>query len=124
MENREKYAGRWENQYGSVMELDVDAEGRITGRFCTKVGRDETKDLWQGNWFDVVGFANGDLISFVVNYKTSGAMSSVSGRFVPGKKSQSGRHRIETMGHTSFDVPEEERWRGTSSTSVVYDKIV
>lgn len=122
MDNFQKFSGLWHNQYGSEVDLAIDSSGRVSGKFLTKVGRSEIpRELWENYWFDVVGFVNGDLISFVVCYTSTGALSAVSGRYVSAEKSKSGVKQIKTMGYTAFNVSDQDIWRGTSATSVIYE---
>ena len=69
------FGGTWENELGSTMSLDVDRDGRVTGRYWTAVGeprRDEG--------FELVGFASGDLLSFTVDFGRYGSLTSWVGQ--------------------------------------------
>jgi hypothetical protein len=55
------WSGSWRNQYGSVLEITDESNGRIAGRF-----RSEVDGRIKGHWVDVVGVHQDDLISFVI----------------------------------------------------------
>jgi hypothetical protein len=56
------WIGSWRNQYGSVLEITEESNGRIEGRFQSAVdGRIKGKQV------AVVGVHQGDLISFIFN---------------------------------------------------------
>jgi hypothetical protein len=57
------YRGRWVNQNGSMLSIDEQIEGRITGRFVSRKGR-AAKDVS----YAVLGVVNGELASFVVSF--------------------------------------------------------
>lgn len=121
MNGRTDLNGIWHNPYGSEMTLEVDKTGRISGKFRTGVGRVETKKDWDGSWFDLVGFSNGDLVSFVVHFNSTGAMCSVIGRLVSNSNGMTPQ-RIETLSYTSFNMPEEDHWKATVAAAVVYER--
>lgn len=118
--NNQRFSGAWHNQYGSEIRFEVDESGSLKGKFRTNVGRNETRELWADTWFDVVGFVNGDLISFVINYHSIGTISAVSGRYVSKEKSKSEMNKIETVGYTSFNFSERDQWRSTAVTTNTY----
>lgn len=113
----QKFSGTWHNQYGSELRLEVSTDGRIAGKFRTNVGRAEARDQWQETWFDVTGFVNNDLISFVINYHSIGTLSAVSGRLKQGDKGP----RIEALGYTSFNFEPQDHWRSTAVTTNIYE---
>lgn len=115
MKKENELNGIWHNQYGSEMKIEIDSSGRISGKFRTAVGRSETKKDWQDTWYELLGFLNQDLISFVVNFGT-GAIYTVTGRL-----SQS-RDEIETLSFTIYDLPEQDHWRSVTTASVKYKR--
>ncbi len=56
------WIGSWRNQYGSVLEITDESNGRIEGRF-----RSAVDNRIKGQQVAVVGVHQGDLISFVIN---------------------------------------------------------
>jgi hypothetical protein len=56
------WVGSWRNQYGSMLEITSDANGRIDGSFQTAVD-----SSIKGQQVAVVGVHQGDLISFAVS---------------------------------------------------------
>ena len=67
-------AGRWRSRLGSTMELTVDDAHQIHGTFHTAVGSlDPTRP------FPLVGFAEGDAISFSVDFGRHGSVAAWAG---------------------------------------------
>lgn len=116
MENTKTLNGIWHNQYGSEMKIEVDRSGRICGQYKTAVGRPETQDRWKENWFDLVGFLNEDMLSFVVNFNSTGAMCVVTGKL---SKSQD---RIETLTYTNYNLPQNENWKSVTAAAVIFER--
>lgn len=115
MEN--EFSGIWHNQYGSELKLEADAEGRVIGKFRTAVGRAETKHIWKDRWFDVIGFANGELISLAINYGSEArGMSVISGKMLCNGSDR----KIETQSFVRFSLVKEEGWRELNVCSVDY----
>jgi hypothetical protein len=114
-----KFTGKWINNYGSEAHLEVDAAGRVLGKFRTAVGREETEHLWKNKWFDVTGYAGGDVISFVTNFTEAGVISVVSGKIVTLKN---GEQKLETITHTRFSLPEKDTYRENVIASLVYER--
>src|SRR5690242_19638483 len=113
--------GVWQNQYGSEIKIEVDKSGRLFGKFRTAVGRSETKNDWEDTWFDLIGFVNGDLISFVVNFVSTGAIYSVIGRLISDPKSETSQ-RIDVLCDTTFNVPEQDSWKSVIASSEVFKR--
>lgn len=114
--------GSWHNGYGSDMNLEVDDSGVVRGKFRTAVGRAETKTLWQNRWFDVIGFVNGDLLSFVVNFDSPGAMLVANGRLVRSETEGAPVHCIETISLNRFNLPDEDSWKSVTTNACNYER--
>ncbi len=69
------FNGRWRNELCSEMQLNVDEEGNVSGKYKTAVGNPDP-----GEEFDLVGFASGDLLSFTVNFGSYGSLTSWAGQ--------------------------------------------
>lgn len=69
------FNGKWRNELHSEMTLEVDAQGNVTGKYKTGVGTPTPSEE-----FDLVGFASGDLLSFIVNFGACGSLTSWSGQ--------------------------------------------
>ncbi|MCP3988859.1 MAG: hypothetical protein GY724_07285 [Actinomycetia bacterium] len=70
-------AGKWRNRLGSTMELTVDGNHRIDGTFHTGVGVPDKKPA-----FHVVGFAEGDAVTFCVDFGSLGSVAAWAGHHV------------------------------------------
>lgn len=113
------FSGVWKNEFDSMLTISVEENGVVRGQFCTMVGRAETKHAWDGNWFDVIGFANGSLISFLVNYDKSHALSANVGTLV----SKNGEEQMVVKGHFLQEMPPELRWMQTIATSNTFVRV-
>jgi hypothetical protein len=69
--------GQWRNSLGSTMELTADGHHRIDGTFRTGVGVPD-KD----SGFHVVGFAEGDAVSFCVDFGAVGSVAAWAGHHI------------------------------------------
>jgi hypothetical protein len=69
------FNGKWRNELKSEMNLTVDAQGNVSGKFKTGVGEPSPTEE-----FDLVGFASGDLLSFTVNFGSYGSLTSWAGQ--------------------------------------------
>jgi hypothetical protein len=68
------WKGRWRNQYGSIVDITEDANGRITGTFKTAL-----KDSgFYGQEVPIIGIHQGDCVSFVAGGKTAAGDAAVS----------------------------------------------
>jgi len=109
-------AGTWHNQHGSVMDLRVGGDGKITGRFKTGVGLSGC-----GEDFALTGFVEGDMIAFTVDF---GARRSLTA-WVGHACLEGGSARIETLwqmvvaGPRSGGLPS---WRGTWSGADTFSR--
>ncbi len=98
--------GRWRSRLGSTMELSVDDTHRIHGTFHTAVGMlDPTRG------FPVVGFAEGDAVSFSVDFGRHGSVAAWAGFHV---EDDDGEH-LYTQWHLTQPVrhphSEADIWR-------------
>jgi len=84
------WLGRWRNQYGSILEITSESEGRIEGSFRTAL----TDSSFYGMTVPVWGAAHGDVI---------GVSAAAEGSSGPAAVSYTGILRdgkIETLWHT------------------------
>ena len=89
-------SGRWRSRLGSTMELTVDSAHRIEGTFHTAVGSlDPTRP------YPVVGFAEGDAISFSVDFGRHGSVAAWAGFHVEDDNGE----RLITHWHLTRPVP-------------------
>ncbi len=88
-------AGQWKNRLGSTMDLNVDDGHRVHGTFHTGVGL-----LDQVSAFPITGFAEGDAISFCVDFGHRGSVASWSGHHVTDDHGE----RLVTLWHLAQQV--------------------
>jgi hypothetical protein len=98
--------GKWYNQHGSELDLSVETNGRLRGKFRSGVGSPQPDDE-----FDVAGFAVGELVSFVVNFSRYDSITSWTGHF--GERE--GTQTVYALWHMTVGLPpghEQQLWQG------------
>lgn len=98
--------GKWYNQHGSELDLNVDSDGRLHGRFRSGVGFPQADEQ-----FDVVGFAAGELVSFVVSFSRYDSITSWTGHFGERESTQT----VYALWHMTVGLPpghEQQLWQG------------
>ncbi|MEW8288604.1 MAG: avidin/streptavidin family protein [Candidatus Thiodiazotropha endolucinida] len=93
------FDGTWENKLGSEMTISV-SDGAVTGTYRTAVGAPGDYEE-----FPITGFANGDLISFVVDWGEYGSITAWVGQQTADDGG--GNERIETMWHLAKNIAEK-----------------
>lgn len=88
-------AGLWVNRLGSTMEIEVDDDHRITGGFTAGLG---VLDMTAA--FPLSGFAEGDAISFCVDFGRLGSVASWSGHHISDEHGE----RLVTLWHLARPV--------------------
>ena len=75
--------GSWVNQNGSVLTIESEEHGIVSGEFVSTKGR-----AARGISYPVIGTRNHNLVSFAVNFQSPDhdlrAITTFSGRLVPG----------------------------------------
>jgi Avidin family len=103
------FRGRWVNQNGSILSIDVQKERRIGGRFISTKGR-----AAQNISYPVDGCINGELASFIVNFASDAAdlrsMTSFSGRYARGAD---GTERLHTVWILARQYEDDARTKPT-----------
>jgi hypothetical protein len=74
------FSGAWKNELGSITKL-VQANNSLTGTYESAVSADGTSTIG-----DLVGYVDGDLISFVVHWRDFQAITAWVGQLVPGRQ--------------------------------------
>jgi hypothetical protein len=103
--------GSWINQNNSVLWVDEQSDGWISGRFTSQKGR-----AAKGVEYAVRGCVNGELASFAVNFRNNGsnlsAIASFSGRYV---RSADGIERLHTLWTLSRQFEDEAKAKPTQA---------
>lgn len=96
-------SGRWRNSLGSTMDLTVESDHHLHGTFHTSVGVSES----DAPAFRLVGFAEGDAVSFCVDFGQRGSVASWAGHHTTDER---GEHLV-TLWHLARPVedPHDER---------------
>jgi hypothetical protein len=99
--------GHWRNRLGSTMDLTVDDGHRLHGTYHTGVGL-----LDPAAAFPVTGFAEGDAISFCVDFGRRGSVASWSGHHIADDDGE----RLVTLWHLAQPVrdphSDADVWKG------------
>lgn len=110
-------SGTWHNQHGSRMELRVADDGKLTGAFVSGVGLAR-----EGEQFDLVGFARGELIAFVVDFSRYDSVTTWSGHYLE----QDGRPVIQAMWQMTVAAPRKALpgavWKGIWTGADVFQR--
>lgn len=93
-------AGRWRNRRGSEMELSIGDNHEIHGTFHAQVGAVDPRMN-----FHVVGYVEGEAISFCVDFGRRGSVASWSGHHVNDEHGD----RLITLWHLARPVPDTGR---------------
>ena len=91
--------GLWVNESGSAMIVSTDETGRLTGRYCSELGRVEPESC-----HPLTGWVTGDVVGFAVRFDPPGSVTSWSGQIGTDEDGAF----LRTLWHLSRDVPEEE----------------
>jgi Avidin family len=109
-------SGRWYNQHGSELQVQVDNEGRIDGSFRSGVGFPEAEEA-----FPVAGFAQGDLFGSTVSFGKYDSVTSWTGHC----GIEGGEEVLSSLWHMSVGlVPggagEGQLWKGVWAGADVF----
>lgn len=90
------FDGTWTNKLGSSMDLEVDeTTGIVSGEYRTAVGEPNPGEI-----FPIVGFVQGDLLAFCVNFDHHDSLAAWTGQAT----TENGRDVIRTLWHLANDV--------------------
>jgi len=92
------FSGAWDNDMGSQAVFVV-KNGEVRGTYNTNVGEPD-----KGQSFPLVGLVEGDQITFTVNFKGFGSMTSWTGQLTENAK---GEPYIRTHWHLTKDIKDE-----------------
>jgi hypothetical protein len=92
------FSGQWVNDRNSAVSF-TEKEGLLSGYYQTALGQpDKSKK------FPLTGFVEGDQITFTVNFKGYGSLTSWTGQLT---QDETGPY-IRTLWNLTRDVPDEE----------------
>ena len=87
------FAGRWQNQNQSEMDLTVAADGTLSGAYRTAVGRPGSTEE-----FALAGFVNGDRIVFCVSFGEYGSLGAWTGKLTTDASGETAIHTLWHLG--------------------------
>jgi len=107
------FAGTWKNELGSQMVL-VQANGVLSGEYESAVSSGGTTTKG-----DLQGYADGDLISFVVHWRDFQAITAWVGQLEPSVAPE----RLKTLWQLVKQVKAGEEWSSINAGSDVFTRI-
>ena len=105
------FTGKWINELNSEMTLTQRAEV-ISGTYESTVSSTGRKTIG-----DLQGYANGDLISFIVHWREFQALTSWCGQINPKTKS------IDTLWQMTKQVAEGEEWSSINAGADYFTRV-
>lgn len=93
------FDGSWENDSGSLVTFEV-KDGEVHGTYQTNVGQPDKNQS-----FALIGFVQGDQITFTVNFKGFGSMTAWTGQLITDKND---KPYIRTLWHLTRDVADDK----------------
>ncbi len=111
------FSGVWENDRGSHVTFE-NTDGLLSGFYQTNVGQpDKSKK------FPLTGFAQGDQITFTVNFKGYGSMTSWTGQIT---EDEAGEY-IRTLWNLTRDVEDKaedaDLWKSITSGASEFRRV-
>ncbi len=91
-------AGEWANERGSSVTF-IETDGLLSGYYNTQLGNPDPASR-----FPLTGFMEGDQLTFTVNFKGYGSLTSWTGQM----SEDADGPFIRTLWHLTRDVPDAE----------------
>jgi hypothetical protein len=114
------FDGRWYNQHGSHMDIQVDSDGDVVGKYTTAVGAPGDEEE-----FSLVGFAAEDQLSFAVNFGKYASLTAWAGQ---ASEDSDNNAVIITFWHLTKNIPDpsepENQWATVLTGSDVFKRTV
>lgn len=105
-------AGQWINDRGSAVTLTCEGD-KLSGVYNTNVGQPD-----KGQSFPLTGWAEGDNLSFTVNFKGYGSITAWVGQ-IEGEA-------LKTLWHLTRDVQDDKEaddmWKSVTSGASVFTR--
>lgn len=103
------FSGQWVNDRGSAVTFTV-TDGLLSGYYQTALGSPD-----KATQFSLTGFVEGDQITFTVNFKGHGSLTSWTGQMTR----DSGGDYIRTLWHLTRDIDDadedDDLWRSITA---------
>lgn len=104
------FSGAWNNDRGSQVVLE-NTDGLLSGYYQTNLGQPDKSAK-----FPLTGFAQSDQITFTVNFKGYGSMTSWTGQLT---EDDDGLPYIRTLWNLTRDIPDadedDDMWNSITS---------
>jgi len=94
-----EFNGSWQNESGSLVTFAIHA-GEAHGTYQTNVGQPDKNQS-----FPLIGFVQGDQITFTVNFKGYGSMTAWVGQMTVN---ETGKPYIRTLWHLTRDKQDDQ----------------
>lgn len=112
------FDGQWVNDRNSAVTF-AEKDGLLTGFYQTALGQPETSTK-----FPLTGFVEGDQITFTVNFKGYGSLTSWTGQLT---EDASGKPYIRTLWNLTRDVLDEnepdDMWNSITSGASDFSRV-
>jgi hypothetical protein len=110
-------AGQWVNERGSAVTLSCEGD-TLSGVYNTNVGEPD-----KGQSFPLTGWAEGDNVSFTVNFKGYGSITAWVGQV----ETVDGQEQLKTLWHLTRDVEDEQEaddmWKSVTAGASVFRRV-
>ena len=107
--------GLWMNEAGSVVHLEGDATGALSGYYQTELGAPDADSQ-----FPLTGWVNGDALAFSVRFDGFGSITSWSGQLSEDEEGPF----IRTLWHYTKDIPDDEEaedlWKTINAGAAIF----
>ena len=118
IERSNLFDGQWVNDRNSAVTF-AEHDGLLTGFYQTALGQPETSTK-----FLLTGFVEGDQITFTVNFKGYGSLTSWTGQLT---EDASGKPYIRTLWNLTRDVLDEDEqddmWNSITSGASDFSRV-
>ncbi len=112
------FNGVWRNELNSEMTIHIDDAGRVTGVYSPGVDNSISE-----NNHPLVGFANGDLISFAVDFEHQHMVCSWTGHIVVEQNTDVIKTQWNLVKHIGREEFSMESWGATHSGSNSFKRV-
>ena len=109
-------AGEWVNERGSAVTLSCE-DGRLKGVYQTNVGQPD-----KGQSFPLIGWAEGDNVSFTVNFKGYGSITAWVGQI----EVVNAQEQLKTLWHLTRNIEDaaeaDDMWKSVTAGASVFTR--
>jgi hypothetical protein len=108
------FTGKWKNELGSVAEMTQNAAGALSGTYTSQVSGGGGSTIG-----DLLGYVDGDLISFVVHWRDFQAITAWVGQLDPKMPVDT----LKTLWQMTKQVASGEEWASINAGSDTFVRL-